>query len=215
MWKRRAANHNRSTLFAELSAIEAPWPIEDIANYYNNMASLTKVMSFTHLYDDHAHNPLGTTEEEIAEAYHVIYTAWRTSDKTPMVEIMEEEIISDFVLPIGAVGMFIAEEESPTCQLKLRHGFDQFACTAGHVNPDCRVDFCFEGDVDGTDIFTVLFDPNQHGVTPYVNKAQTGGRHLTLPEAEPTNPMVAPFRAEDAGVRTIRTRTTTPPERHS
>jgi hypothetical protein len=46
------------------------------------MASLTKVLSFTQLYDDHASNPVGTTEDEIAEAYFVIYTTRRTSDKT-------------------------------------------------------------------------------------------------------------------------------------
>jgi hypothetical protein len=74
------------------------------------MVSLTKVMSIAHLYDDHANNPLGTTEEEIAEASRIIYTAWRTSDKMPTVEILEEEILSDFVLPIGAVGMFVTEE---------------------------------------------------------------------------------------------------------
>jgi hypothetical protein len=78
------------------------------------MASLTKSLSFTHLYDNHANNPLGTTEDEIVEANHVIYTVRRTIDKTPTVELFEEEILSDFVLPIGAVGIFAKEEGAVT-----------------------------------------------------------------------------------------------------
>jgi hypothetical protein len=56
-------------------------------------------------------------------------------------------------------------------------------------------------------MFTVPFDPPQLGVTPYVNTAQTFGRHLTLLDAEPAQQMVDPFEAEDAGVRTTCTRT--------
>jgi hypothetical protein len=78
------------------------------------MASLTKHLFLTHLYDNHGNNPLGATEDEIAEAYNVIYTAWCTSDNTPTVEILEENIMSDLVLPIGAVGIYVEEEESVT-----------------------------------------------------------------------------------------------------
>jgi hypothetical protein len=86
------------------------------------------------------------------------------------------------------------------------HRFERYTGGVGRADPDRKVNFCFEGDVDGTDIITVPFDPNQLGLTPYVNVVSSLVHHSTLLKADPTEPMVGPFTSTDAGVHTIRTR---------
>jgi hypothetical protein len=83
-----------------------------------------------------------------------------------------------FSLPIGAVGMFVADGSSPTGRLKLFHGFERYTGSVGRVDPDRKVNFCMDWDVDRTDVFTVAFDPYQLGVTPYVNVPLSFARHL-------------------------------------
>jgi hypothetical protein len=102
--------------------------------------------------------------------------------------------------------MFIADGNSKTGRLKLLHGFERNAGAAGRVDIDRKVNFCFEGDVEGTYIFTVTFDPHQLGMTAYVNAATTLSSHLTLLEFEPMDHMVGPFASTAAGIHTIRTR---------
>jgi hypothetical protein len=42
----------------------------------------------------------------------------------------------------------------------------------GRANPDHRTNFCFEGDVDGQDVYTVDVEKHQLGVMAYVNVPQ-------------------------------------------
>jgi hypothetical protein len=53
---------------------------------------------------------LGKTEGEVREAYRVIYGTWRPEDATLTIEDIEEEILTDFVSPLGAIGMMVASE---------------------------------------------------------------------------------------------------------
>jgi hypothetical protein len=170
------------------------------------MAPLPPTLTFAQLYGDRAKNPLGDDEEEIEEALRVVYLKWRTSDGAPKVDSLEADMLAGFAQPIGAVGMFVSDGHSKTGRLKLLHGFERNAGAVGRQDLDRKVNFCFEGEVDGTDIFTVPFDPNQLGMTAYVNATTTFARHLTLLESEPTQHLVGPFESTAAGVHTIRTR---------
>jgi hypothetical protein len=58
------------------------------------------------------------SDEDIREVYRVIYSEWRVEDVPPNVEALEEEILTDFVAPIGAVGSMVASKGSP---IKLKH----------------------------------------------------------------------------------------------
>jgi hypothetical protein len=66
-------------------------------------------------------------DEDIREAYRVMYSEWRVEDAPPTVKALEEEIITDFVASIGSVGMMLASKDSPTGKLMLLHGFDRYA----------------------------------------------------------------------------------------
>jgi hypothetical protein len=69
-----------------------------------------------------------------------------------------------------------------------------------------KTNFCYEGEVEGTDAYTIAFDRDQLGLTPYVNVPQMLDRHMALLESEPLKHMVGPFEADEANVHTIRTR---------
>jgi hypothetical protein len=161
------------------------------------MASLPAILSFEKLYSDHDNNQLGEDEDEdedqVVEALTVIYTEWRTADRAPKVANLEGDVLAAFYMPIGSVGMLVANRISKTCRLKLLHGFERYTGGVGRADPDRKVNFCFEGDIDGTDILTVQFDPNQLGLTPYVNVASSVARHFTLLKAEPIYPWPAPL----------------------
>jgi hypothetical protein len=121
------------------------------------------------------------------------------------VDFLEADVLADFAQPIGTVGMFVSDGLSKTGRLKLLHGFERNAGAVGRQDLDQKVNFCFEGEVDGTDVSTVPFDPNQLGMTAYVNATTTFARHLTLLESKPTQHLVGRFEST-AGVNTIRTR---------
>jgi hypothetical protein len=167
------------------------------------MAPLVKTLTFGQRYNNHARNPLGSDADEVSEAIRIIYAEWRAEDAAPKNTELEDDILADFSLPIGAVGMFVADGSSPTGRLKLFHGFERYTGSVGRVDPDRKVNFCLEGGVDGTDVFTVAFDPNQLGVTPYVNVPLNFARHLTLLEANPSEEVLGPYKDDDAAIRTI------------
>jgi hypothetical protein len=171
------------------------------------MAPIVKTLTFGQRYNDRARNPLGADADEVAEALRIIYAEWRAEDSAPKNTDLEEDILADFSLPIGAVGVFDADGSSPTGRLKLFHGFERYTVSVGRVDPDRKVNFCMEGGVDGTDVFTVAFDPNKLELTPYVNVPLNFARHLTLLEANPSEKVLAPYKDDDAAIRTIRSRT--------
>jgi hypothetical protein len=73
---------------------------------------------------------------------------------SPKVEELEEDVISDCTAPIVGFGMFLDNGHSKAGVLKLLHGFERCAGAAGRSDPDRRVNFCMEGEVEGTDVST-------------------------------------------------------------
>jgi hypothetical protein len=170
------------------------------------MAAITPARTFGALFRDPAANPLGTTDADLRAVYRVIYSQYRVEDSPPTVEELEQEILTDFLEPIGALGIMVADSESKTGHLKITHGHAHYSSRAGHANIDRGATFCFEGEVDGTGASTVAFDRDQLGMTPYVNVPQMPDRHQTLLAGEPTKTMVGPFEADATNVHTVRTR---------
>jgi hypothetical protein len=171
-----------------------------------NMAAITPALTFGALFRDTATNPPGTTDTDLRAAYRVIYSQYRVEDSPPTVEELEQEILTDLLEPIGALGIMVADSESRTSHLKITHGYARYSSRAGHTNIDRGATFYFEGEVDGTDASTVEFDRYQLGMTPYANVPRMPDRHQTLLAGEPTKTMVGPFEADAANVNTIWTR---------
>jgi hypothetical protein len=66
------------------------------------------------------------------------------------VEELEGEILTDFVEPIGAVGLMVLTSGSKTGHLKLTHGYARYSSRPVRAHVDRGASFCFEGEVDGT-----------------------------------------------------------------
>jgi hypothetical protein len=122
------------------------------------------------------------------------------------VEEPEGDILTDFLEPSGAVGLMVTGSGSKTGNLKLTHGYARYSSRPGRVHIDRGASFCFEGKVDGTDAYSVAFDMDQLGLTPYVNVLRMLDCHQSLLEGEPTKAMVGPFEADEANVLTIHSR---------
>jgi hypothetical protein len=170
------------------------------------MATIAPALTFGALFRDPTANPLGTTDTDLRAAYREIYDQYRVEDSPLTVAELEQEILTDFIEPIGAVGIMVADSESKTGHLKVTHGYARYASRAGQANVDRGATFCFEGEVDGTDASTVAFGRDQLVMTPYAKFPRMPDRHQTRLAGEPSKAMVGPFEASAANVHTVRTR---------
>jgi hypothetical protein len=100
------------------------------------MAAITPALTFVALFRDPTANPLGTTDTDLRAAYRVIYSQYRVEDFPPTVEELEQEILTDFLEPIGALGIMVADSESKTGHLKITHGYARYSSRAGRANID-------------------------------------------------------------------------------
>jgi hypothetical protein len=66
------------------------------------MVTLPKILTLAKLYSYHTNNPLGANEDEVLESLQVMYVEWRAVEGSPKVEELEEDVISDFTLPISS-----------------------------------------------------------------------------------------------------------------
>jgi cyclophilin family peptidyl-prolyl cis-trans isomerase len=66
-------------------------------------------------------------------------------ESPPKVKDLEDEILTDFVAPIGAVAMMDSSADSTTSKFFLIHGFDRYIGNPGPSSPDRRAHFCYEG----------------------------------------------------------------------
>jgi hypothetical protein len=170
------------------------------------MAAVTKNLTFESRYGDPTGNPLGLTEDDIREAYRVVYAEWRVEDRPPTVQDLEYKILTDFVSPIGAVAVMVASSESATGKLVLLHGFTLYIGAPGRSNPDRRGHFCYEGDVLGQDIVAVALDRTQLDLTAYVNETRMLDQHHSLLEGDNVKATVGPFAEDEVNFHTIRSR---------
>jgi hypothetical protein len=105
------------------------------------MAVYTKVLTFADRYADPAANPLGQSGEDICEAYRVIFAEYRSETAPLKVAELEDEILTDFISPIGAIGVMVAADGAKAGHLKLLHGFARYPGQAGKANPDRKNKF--------------------------------------------------------------------------
>jgi hypothetical protein len=170
------------------------------------MSAVTTHLTFESRYGDPAGNPLGLTEDDIREAYRVVYAEWWVDERLPKVTDLEDEILTDFGSPIGAVAVMMASPESTTGKLVLLHGFARYIGAPGRSNPDRRCHFCYEGGVSGQDIVTVAVDRSQFDLTAYANVPRMLDRHHSLFVGDRAKATVGPFTEDEANVHTIRSR---------
>jgi hypothetical protein len=157
------------------------------------MAAVTTHITFESRYGDPAGNTLGLTEDDIREAYRVVYAEWWVEDRPPKVKGLEDIILTDFASPIGAVAVMVASSESATGKLVLLHGFARYIGIPGQSNPDRRGHFCYEGDISGQDIVAVALDRTQLELAAYVNVPRMLDRHHSLLEGDRAKATVGPF----------------------
>jgi hypothetical protein len=127
-----------------------------------------------------------------------------THNPLPVAEL-HQHILADFGRPIGAIGVFVTDDESGTDCLKLLHGQHNFPGSPGHSR-DRMVTMGFEGDFYGMDICTLAFDPTQMAITDDVIVPGTIDRVQKLLSEETGRDKLPPFKATDTNIRTTKTR---------
>jgi hypothetical protein len=153
--------------------------------------------TYCELFAEPASDPFGAEEEQPSSCIAVVYLNWRTTSDPSDVDDVEDDIISDFLWPIGGVGMFVQHERSPTGILKVLHGFQKIPGVPGKTGRERKQLFCYKGDVVGVDLHKVAFDEEQLETTMAVNVPETIDRMLQLLGEDPSNTTIGPFRVED------------------
>jgi hypothetical protein len=161
--------------------------------------------TYEELYSDPANNPFRKEEELVDLCYSEVNKFWRATHSPLTVEALHQNIHADFSRPIGALGVFVYDDESGTGRLKLKHGLHIFPGTPGYSR-DRMVTMACEGDVAGIDVCTIAFDAAQLEVTPDVVVPSTLDRVQQLLNEEPGCDVLGPFKSLDVNVRTTKTR---------
>jgi hypothetical protein len=91
----------------------------------------------------------------------------------------------DFSMPIGGIGVFVADKESASGTLQVLHSAQSYLVYPG-VSRDLLTNFLSKGDVDGLDIAIVAFDENQLAITAEIIVPGSADRMLQLLADEPT-----------------------------
>jgi hypothetical protein len=162
-------------------------------------------LTYGELYSDPTKNPFGIDDDNKEVCYSGMYQVWRATSAPMTTAILHRNVLADFSRPIGGIGIFVADDDSPTGILKFLHRVESFPGTPGHSR-DRMVSLCYEGDVSGCDICTVGFDENQLALTPDVIIPGSYERTLQLLREEPTSETLGPFLATHANITTTKTR---------
>jgi hypothetical protein len=157
------------------------------------------------LYSNPANNPFGTSEEDLEGSTRSVYQVFRATGLPLTEEVLLQNILADFCRPIGGLGVFVPDGSSPTGVLRIVHGIQLFPEVPGRSRDRLKT-FAFEGDVDGVDVATVAFDPQQLAITADVVVPGSIARNLQLLRAEPTATILGPYAGTDANTRTTKCR---------
>ena len=101
------------------------------------------------------------------QMYAAVFANWcATGDAPPALHRVYQDLLADFAVPIGAVGMFIDDGKSPTGILKVTHGFRSHIGSPTSAANRHKV-FGYVGDVipDSDAINTFEFDQAQLDIT--------------------------------------------------
>jgi hypothetical protein len=163
--------------------------------------------TYEELYADPTKNPFRKEEVLVAICYSEVNKFWRATHIPLTVEALHQNILAVFSRPIGAVGVFVDDDESGTDRLKLVNGLHSFPGTPGRSH-EHMVTMAFEGGVAGIDVCTVAFDPSQLEVTPDAIVPGTLDQVQQLLNKEPGHEALGPFKSSDVSVRTTNTQYT-------
>jgi hypothetical protein len=81
---------------------------------------------------------------------------WRATHAPLSSEALLQNVLADFSIPIGGIGISVPYGDSPTGILKLLNGLASYPGTPGRPRDRMKV-FGYKGDVSGVDISTVAF----------------------------------------------------------
>jgi hypothetical protein len=70
--------------------------------------------TYGELYSNPALNPFGNKAENTLLCFSSVNEVWRSTHEPLSVEALHQNILADFSRPIGAIGVFVADDESGT-----------------------------------------------------------------------------------------------------
>jgi hypothetical protein len=161
-------------------------------------------LTYSELCADTSKNPFGEEEEERDICYGAIYEVWRSTSAPLASEALLQNVLADFSRPIGGIGGFVPDGDSPTGILKLVHGLASFPGTPGRPRDHMTV-FGYKGGISVVDISTLAFSSQQLNITPDAIVPGSLARVQQLLGEKHNHETLGPFKATDANVCTIKT----------
>jgi hypothetical protein len=99
-------------------------------------------LTYSELYSNDTMNPFGTKTKA---GYAAVFNSWRVDARPPTVGKLLEDVVADFALPMGGIGIFVEDSESATGHLVVAHGLQPFHGIPGRNTQDRKLLFGFEG----------------------------------------------------------------------
>jgi hypothetical protein len=78
-------------------------------------------LTYGELYSDPTKNPFGIDDDDKEVCYSGMYQVWRATSAPMTTATLHRNVLADFSRPIGGIGIFVADDESPTNILKFLH----------------------------------------------------------------------------------------------
>jgi hypothetical protein len=72
------------------------------------------VLNYQELYGEPSNNPCGVNEEEKEDCRQVVYDMGRATTVPVKVDALLQHILADFSRPIGCIGLFMMDKDSPS-----------------------------------------------------------------------------------------------------
>jgi hypothetical protein len=160
-------------------------------------------LNYSELFNEPTNNPFGQDLKKHEKCITALYLNWGTNDDAPDPDEVQDDLLLDFTRLVGGVIALVADLRYPSGVLKVLHGFQRFAGVPEKSDQERKQVFCYEGDVTGVDIVTVVFDEEQIDYVSAINVPRTIDRAIQILKEEPTHHTTGPLRVGDASVRTV------------
>jgi hypothetical protein len=70
--------------------------------------------NYRELYSEPTNNSFGPEEAERENFYEAVYEVWRATTRSLSVDVLLQNILADFIRPIGGIGVSVLDESSST-----------------------------------------------------------------------------------------------------
>jgi hypothetical protein len=104
------------------------------------------IINYRELYSEPTTNPFGTEEVDRGSCYESVYKVWRATTRALCVDVLLQNILTDFSRPIGGTRVFVQDGTSSTGTLEAVRSVSSYQGVPDQVH-DRMKPFASLGDV--------------------------------------------------------------------